>query len=357
MDLTAIIRVSNKYGADPELVLAGGGNTSVKDHDTLYIKCSGAGLATIDENGFVPVGRALLDKTLTKQYPADDAGREAAFLQDVMAARSIPGETRRPSVEALLHHLFPQRYVVHLHPALINGLTCGKDGEHRLRELFGGSALWIPLTRPGLVLGKVCHQAMGKYYAETGQNAQLVFLENHGIFIAANTEQEISEILEGAVAKLKSAVVQHPDTQYSHIPDPAALAEVVRKTGASHIAFRASPMLLKMLQSQETANDLMQPFSPDQIVYCGVRPIYVSSPGEIEPGELHRKVLLVQGVGAFALGQSEKEAETAALLFIDAVKIAVYARSFGGPQPLDDDMIQFIVSWEAESYRQKEAKR
>ncbi|MCL2842810.1 MAG: class II aldolase/adducin family protein [Oscillospiraceae bacterium] len=357
MDLTGIIRLSNTYGSDPELVLAGGGNTSVKDAETLYIKCSGTSLKTIGEDGFVPLDRALLEQTLTKDYPADDAGREAAFLTDVMAARTVPGETRRPSVEALLHHLFPQRYVVHLHPALMNGLTCGREGRRHTKELFGEKAVWIPVIRPGFVLGKRCHSVMEAHGVQMGEPVSLAILENHGIFIAADTEEEIGAILEEAIAALKKAVSCFPEQMDAEPVDGAAIAEIRRKTGAAHIQFRTSPQILAFLQSRETAQDLLVPFTPDQIVYCGAEPVYVTDISQIEPDSIGGKILLVENRGIFALGQSEKETELAMLVFLDAVKIAIYAKSFGGPQPLPEELIQFIVSWEAESYRQKEAKK
>ena len=357
MDLSGIIRLSNQYGKDPELVLAGGGNTSVKDDRVIYVKISGTALATIDADGFVPVSRAGLDATLSKAYPPDDKGREAAFLADVMAARIIPGETRRPSVEVLLHNLFPQKYVVHLHPALINGLTCGREGESKLKELFGEEAVWIPVTRPGFVLGKVCKSVMSDYLEKTGQNVKLAFLENHGIFVAADTEEEVGQILERAVCVLRGAVTCFPDQTYVETTQPALMETVREKTGASHILFRSSPQILEFLRSRAAASDLLTPFNPDQIVYCGAYPTYLKDIAELEKGQPGSKVLLLENVGLLALGHTEKEAELAALLFLDAIKIAVYAKSFGGAQHLTDDMIDFIVNWEAESYRQKEAKK
>jgi len=356
MDISGIIRLSNQYGKDPELVLAGGGNTSEKDERVLYIKCSGTSLATIDERGFVPVSRAALDATLTKEYPRDDQGREAAFLADVMAARTIPGETRRPSVEALLHNLFPQRYVVHLHPALINGLTCGKTGEARLKELFGEKAIWIPVTRPGFILGKLCYEVMREQREKTGEDVRLAFLENHGIFVAADTEEEIEALVTEAVDTLKSAVTCFPEQDYMETADAAYIAQIKEKTAYSHVAFRSNPQILEFLQSSETARDLLQALTPDQIVYCGAAPTYLTNIAALR-AKPEGKVLLVEKVGIFALGQTEKEAHLAALLFLDAIKIAIYARSFGGVQALPADLVAFIVNWEAESYRQQEAKR
>ena len=40
-------KCQNTYGSNPAYVLAGGGNTSVKDETTLYVKGSGTQLATI----------------------------------------------------------------------------------------------------------------------------------------------------------------------------------------------------------------------------------------------------------------------------------------------------------------------
>ena len=37
----------------------------------------------------------------------------------------------------------------------------------------------------------------------------------------------------------------------------------------------------------------------------------------------------------------------------DAIKLAVYAESFGGPLHMTDDITYFITHWEAEAYRSK----
>ncbi|MCL2425073.1 MAG: class II aldolase/adducin family protein [Oscillospiraceae bacterium] len=356
MNLSGLIKLSNKYGKDPELVLGGGGNTSEKNEQVLYIKCSGTSLATIGEDGFVPVSRTALDATLEKEYPVDDKGREAAFLADVMAARTIPGETRRPSVEALLHNLFPQRYVVHLHPALANGLTCGKAGESKLKELFGESVAWVPATRPGYVLGKLCYDVLREYNAKTDKYVQLAFLENHGIFVAADTEAEIETLITESINKLQSVVLYSPNQEYSTVIDKSIITQIKEKTGFSHVEFRTNPQILEYLKNIDAAKDLLLPFTPDQIVYCGAYPTYVECLSELSD-DLSGKILLVEDMGIFALGQTEKDVSLAIEVFLNAVNIAVYAKNFGGAQPLAEDLINFIASWEAESYRQKEAKK
>jgi len=356
MDLSGIVRLSNHYGKDPELVLAGGGNTSVKDEETVFVKCSGTFLATIGEDGFVPASRAALAETMTKDYPADNTGREAAFLSDVMAARVIPGDTRRPSVEALLHSLFPRKYVVHLHPALVNGLTCGKDGEAKVKALFGDKAAWVPVADPGYMLGKLCHDVMLAYKEQMGKDVSLVFLENHGVFVAGDTEEEVAELLEGTMETLRAAVTCFPD-EATEAADPALVEAIKEKTGANYVKFRTSPQILEFLQSEDAVSALMVPFIPDQVVYCGAEPVYVKDVRDLKSDLQKNRVILVKNVGMFTIGQTEKEAELAALLFLDAIKIAIYGKSFGGAKPLSADMLHFIVNWEAESYRQKEAQK
>lgn len=271
-----LIAFSRLYGANPELVLAGGGNTSMKENGVLHVKGSGCALATIEEKNFVALDIAMLKTILHTQYPDADSERERAFLADVMAAR-LPGEEGRPSVEALLHALFPQRYVLHLHPALVNGLTCAVSGEKEAARLFP-DALWFPSCRPGYTLAKLLSDKINA-------NTQTVLLQNHGVFFAADTPEELRVLLNSMLDTLRGCV-----GEVTELPDV----------------------------------DLAKPFTPDHIVYCGV-------------------------------GKELPDNENARLLYKDAQKIAAYSEHFGGPLPLDAELVRFILNWEAESYRKLKA--
>ena len=63
--------------------------------------------------------------------------------------------------------------------------------------------------------------------------------------------------------------------------------------------------------------------------------------------------MVIRGLGLFACGASEKDAQTAAMVFEDAIDIAVYSKSFGGALPLEEYLVEFIANWEVESYRAK----
>ncbi len=365
MDLKELTEMSNRYGGNPDYVLAGGGNTSVKDETTLYVKCSGTSLADIQENGFVAMSLEGLRELMTKEYPKEDAAREAAFLEDVLAARTDADLNKRPSVEALLHSLFPYRYVLHVHPALINGLTCSKGGEKLAAELFGEEVLWIPICRPGYTLGKLCCGMMQEYEQKHGKKVQILLLQNHGIFVAADTVSEIDRLFAWVESRLKKQVKRTAD-----LSAPRGEALVLLNENAKDLTealgVTVTPVeaqeAIAFGQSIETVQPLLRPFTPDHIVYCGPWPLFLSDAAEAksqlkafeEEKKVVPKVLLLQGVGAFIMEESESARAKAELLFRDAMKVAVYAESFGGPLQMTEDLTDFILNWEAESYRKSQ---
>lgn len=369
MELDTLVAMSHRYGADAEFVLAGGGNTSYKTEDTLYIKGSGTRLATITEDGFVKMDREKLAGIWNMTFSAEEKKREAEVLAAMMAARLAGEEGKRPSVETLLHDLFPQKLVLHVHPALVNGLTCGKNGKNLVRELFPNS-IWIPSTKPGYILASVCREKMEKYKKSTGKDADLLFLGNHGVFFAADTEEGVDALVTEVMVKLRASVETLPDS--GEVPYDRDMAKrlapelrmLYAADGEACVTFAAHHDILAFAAEEKRFAALRGAFTPDHIVYCGVSPLYVKNDGEDTPEKLKKefekyikhcgtapKIVFVQNVGMFACGKTKKEADTAAVLFEDAMKIAVYADSFGGPLPLDAEMSDFIKNWEAESYR------
>jgi len=105
----------------------------------------------------------------------------------------------------------------------------------------------------------------------------------------------------------------------------------------------------------------MKPFTPDHIVYCKDEPMFLEPDADLtaefakyaDRKGYSPKIIAIRGLGFFALGQDRMEADNARRLFLDSIKIAVYARSFGGINPLTDELTNFILTWESESYRVK----
>ncbi|NLC82584.1 MAG: hypothetical protein GX748_15510, partial [Lentisphaerae bacterium] len=81
--LETITQLSHEFGGC-EYVKAGGGNTSCKTADTLWVKPSGTTLATLTPQGFVAMDRARLADLYTAQTPDDAAAREE-LVKNMMA--------------------------------------------------------------------------------------------------------------------------------------------------------------------------------------------------------------------------------------------------------------------------------
>ena len=354
--LAALAAMSNKYGADPAYVLAGGGNTSYKSADRLWVKGSGTALATIKAEDFVVLERNKLDQMWSVAYPEEEAAREAAVLADMMAAR-VEGENRRPSVETLLHNLFPQPYVLHVHPAIVNGLTCSNEGKKAMERLFP-EAVWVEACKPGYILSLLCKEKMDAYKAQTGKDCALLFLQNHGIFFAGNTTDELDEMAQGVMAALAAEVKEQPRLD-AMAYDEAKVTEMAKKLAEVYaenavVKFTVCPEVL----SYDPATKSL---SPDHIVYAKAKQLTLEEDADVaaafasfeaENG-YKPKIVFVKDLGMFACGMSENEASTALVVMLDAIKVVAYTKAFGGVSAMPDFLIDFIVNWEVESYRSK----
>ena len=216
MDLNGLIGMSRKYGGDPGFVLAGGGNTSYKEEGIMAVKASGSPLSVIDEAGFVLMEVEKLRALAADDYPDGDKEREERALMDMMAARLDGQGDKRPSVECILHALFRKSYVLHVHPALVNGLTCGKNGAAAAAELFEGAGdvfLWVPLTKPGYTLSRTCAKMFAGHAEAFGQYPSVALLQNHGIFVAGDTPEEVGLLMDEAVSRISKRVARRPDIE------------------------------------------------------------------------------------------------------------------------------------------------
>ncbi len=377
MSVAELVKMSNKYGGDPEFVLAGGGNTSYKTDKELYIKGSGTTLATIKEAGFVKMNREKLAKLWTTEYSADTAVRESEVLADLMAARFPEDMNKRPSVETLLHDLFAETYVLHVHPPMVNGLTCGQKGEAEMNRIFGNDAAWINETKPGYILALETKNVMEAHKAKTGKYPQIIFIQNHGIFFSANTMEELDAIVADVFAKLRANVKRTPD--FSDVEfdmeKAVAIAPALRmmlmaddENATSIVTFRTNAEVMSLCKDKQSMAPVMSTYSPDHIVYCKHEPLFVEACDEIEAqyealakaldeymarNGHAPKIVFVEGLGFYACGKTKKEADIAADVFMDEIKISVYAESFGGHRFMAEENIDFIRNWEVESYRQK----
>jgi len=366
MSLDALTEISRYYGKDPDYVLAGGGNTSWKDEDTLYVKGSGISLAEAVPDSFVKMDRKALAMIWEKQYPESSDERESAVLADLMAARKTGEEKKRPSVETLLHDILPFAFVVHLHPALVNGLTCSQQGEKAAKEIFGKDATWIAPVNPGYVLSRIVKTAIDDYRSESGKSAAVIFLQNHGVFVGDNSAKGIKEIYGEIMNKIGARIKRCPDfSDEKVILDDPQIGDIFETLAglAGSAVFMRSGEIAMLVKDRASFAPVSSAFTPDHIVYAGSEPLF--TPANTSAG-IHDawkdyvdktgrkpKIVAVQGLGVFGVGASEKASLLALELFRDAIKVAVYSQSFGGPLFMTNDKIGFINNWEVERYRAK----
>ena len=366
MSIEVIEKISHKYGINPAFVLAGGGNTSYKNSENLYIKGSGTSLATITKDGFVKMSRQALSEIWSKSYSKEQDKREAEVLSDMMSAKCKGEEAKRPSVETLLHDLFKQQYVLHVHPTMVNGLTCSLEGKSTMEKMFP-SAIWIEETEPGYTLACKCRERINEYEEKTGKDASLLFLQNHGIFFAGNTEEEIDSLVSMVVSSFEEKIEKRPDLSDCEY-DKCQVEEIKKELlsvadEGSVVRFVINNEVKRLCSSKKEFEVLERPMSPDHIVYCKACPLFVCNPAKIkeeykaftETHSYQPKIIFVKNVGMFAIGNSEKNAQVVSDVWLDAVKISVYAQSFGGVRHMAPDMVDFIANWEVENYRSKVA--
>ena len=104
-NLKDLIEISRFYGNNKNFVIAGGGNTSFKTSEVIYVKASGTNLSTIDENGFVALDREKLNLIASKTYSSNPHEREEQVKNDLMNSRLFPEKGQRPSVETSMHEI------------------------------------------------------------------------------------------------------------------------------------------------------------------------------------------------------------------------------------------------------------
>ena len=252
----------------------------------------------------------------------------------------------------------------------MNGLTCSIDGEKALRKMFP-EAIWVEETEPGYVLAFKCRERISEYETRTGKKASLLFLQNHGVFFSANSEYEMDELVSSVISKLENEIKEHPDftvviPNYEVVNQIApALRMLYDSNGEACVHFTLNREIERISSSQEAFGGLLYPMTPDHIVYCKSVPMFVEEYSieslkkqfaEFEViNNFLPKIVVVKNVGMFAIGKNINDAITVTDVWLDAVKISVYARSFGGIRHMDSRIVDFIVNWEVESYRSRVA--
>lgn len=348
--LKDITELSHRFGTS-DYVFGGGGNTSVKDNDTLWVKPSGITLSELKPQSFVALDRNKVSALYAISPPADTSQREK-LVSKIMADAAPANSTSRASVEAPLHNLIEARFVVHTHPAVVNGMTCARDGAKICNLLFP-QALWLDYIDPGYTLCIRAQQEITKFREKHGRQPAIIFLKNHGVFVSAETKDEIIKLYDSIFHKLneqyRNAGIKK-ELVVGKLPDSEILASAERD-----IRLAVGKCFIK---AAGCFNFAERPLSPDHIVYSKSFP-FVGRPSAEAIGDFKSKYgylpkVIVCYNAVFGIGETQKKAQLALRSAMDGALVKKLADAFGKIEYMTEKARLFIENWEAESYRSRQ---
>ncbi len=201
--LEKLVAMSRALGeTQRDLAILGEGNTSaICDDGTFWVKASGTQLGTIDAAGFVRVNLEPVCKL------ADEGNLSDEELKAALKSACVdPNESRRPSVETVLHALAlaetDATFVGHTHPTAVNALSCSQDVESLVKgQMFpdsivvcGPEPAYVPYTDPGLPLARAVRKVFAEYIEKWNQTPKVLVMQNHGMIALGKSPTEVENI-------------------------------------------------------------------------------------------------------------------------------------------------------------------
>ncbi len=298
-------------GADTDLVLHGGGNTSFKGMscdllgspvETLFIKASGCNMAEATTEDFVLLDLKRLQK-LNCDIELDD--EKMAFF---FATSLIRSASRQPSIETLLHAFLPFVCIDHTHPAPVLALADRTDAEQCIREAFTPPVAVIDYEEVGLSCARAVAEAVRKMPYCKG-----VIILHHGLVTWGETGREAYEstmdIVEQAdnwleknrinkvFVKCDDLSVERAKKLYRSVAPVIRgclthrVCEEAGRPQAVSMAHLADPVLLSMLENPGTSSLLIStPITADYIIRTGRLPLLMERPCLDKPDELRSQI-------------------------------------------------------------------
>jgi len=234
---------------------------------------------------------------------------------------------------------------------LINGMTCATQGEAVSAALFP-EALWVEYIDPGYTLCMEVRKRIEAYRETHGHDPALLILKNHGVFVAADTAEDIHALYAGLNERLSLAYAAAGcSTELAMAdaaPDPDA-ETAIRSCFGDDAAYVASGGKF---------NCVPGPINPDYMVYSKAIP-FTADPTE-HNAEAYRESngyapkVVVTDTHVYGIGTSQKNADLALDMARDGAQIMQLAEAFGGLNFMTDEQREFIENWEVESYREKQ---
>jgi rhamnose utilization protein RhaD (predicted bifunctional aldolase and dehydrogenase)/NAD(P)-dependent dehydrogenase (short-subunit alcohol dehydrogenase family) len=383
-DLGLRVYTSRLLGRDKSLVLHGGGNTSVKlrerdlfgeEQAVLYVKGSGWDLETIEPQGFSPVRLAHVLRLAELPALPDPE------MVNQLVTHMLRAQAPAPSIETILHGLMPQKFVDHTHADAVLSVTNTKDGEKRIREIYGKRCVVIPYLMPGFDLAQFCAKQLKRQ--GTPETIGMVLM-NHGIFSFGETARESYE----RMIELVTLAEKYLESRRAWTPafprarpgkaDPPALAQLRRAlsdaAGAPLVVRTVTEeRTLAFAQHPDVARISQQgPATPDHVIRTKRTPMlgrdiarYVAdyrryfdelAPKAREPKTMldpAPRLVLDAELGLAAAGRTAKDAAIAAEIYDHTMEVILRAEALGGFRALPTQDIFDVEYWDLEQAKLK----
>jgi len=203
-DMALRVYTTRLLGKNSELVLHGGGNTSVKTivkdidgkkYNVLCVKGSGWDMAEIEPEGLPAVKLEPLLTLKEKKYLSDEN------MVSFQKRNLIDIKSPNPSVETFLHAFLPFKFVDHTHADAVLNVTNRPGGLNFCKKVFGSKVSVVPYVMPGFMLAK----KINEIYSEN-PNINCLILMNHGIFTFADKAKEAYDLMIKYVSQAERAV-------------------------------------------------------------------------------------------------------------------------------------------------------
>lgn len=399
-ELALRVYTTRLLGGVPELVLHGGGNTSLKtiardtlgeEVEVLHIKGSGWDMGAIEPPGLPAVRLDPLKKLrqLDKLSDEDMVNFQRLNLLDSAAPN--------PSVETIFHAFLPHKFIDHTHANAILALSDQPNGEELCREVFDGRMVLVPYVMPGFALAK-----MASEYAEKQPKAEGMILLKHGIFTWADDADQAYTRMIDAVTRAEERLARGrrnvfaPGALPAKLATPAELAPILRGLSAIPVdaddgiykrwivEFRTGPAHLNFINGAEVARySQAGTITPDHVIRTKANPLLLppAEAGKLDAfatavkqalaayaveykayfernnkrlGGIKKildtvpRVMLVPGVGVFSLGATAKDAAIAADIYDNAVATITDAEAIGRFDSISEADIFDVEYWSLE---------
>lgn len=326
-DIAALSAFSAKLGADRKLVQGGGGNTSLKRGDCLWVKASGTWLAHAREQ----------DIFVSLPLPAV---RDALVEGEDALARLAPAGGLRPSIETSLHALLPHVVVAHVHSVNAIAWAVRHEARQQLQaRLEGLRWSWVPYRRPGYPLTRAVAQVLVTAEAPP----DVLVLANHGLVVGAGDCAAAQALLDDVERRL------------SIEPRTVQAADLARLRALNDLGWQLPEQpLLHAIGTDEVTSRVATrgALYPDHVVFLGPRALRVEG-GRTLSQAIARTAAppvyaIVPGAGVLlAPGISDGARAMLECLALVGLRLA----GASGLDYLDPEEVAALTDWEAEAYR------